>query len=51
MLKRALDIAEVALAAPTAEAASRAFFSAAGVLGASYLQTRLYSRPIRPLTS
>jgi LuxR family transcriptional regulator, quorum-sensing system regulator BjaR1 len=51
MLKRALSIAEPALAADTPEGASAGFFSAASGLGASYLQTRLYRRPVAPLTS
>lgn len=51
MLKRALSIAEAALSADTPEAASAGFFGAVRGLGASYLQTRLYRRPITPLTS
>jgi DNA-binding CsgD family transcriptional regulator len=51
MLARALTVAEGALAAPTAEAASEAFFTALSPFGATYLQTRLYRRPIAPLTS
>ena len=51
MLTRALRVAEGALAAETAEAASRALFSALSDLGATYLQTRLYHRPMAPLTS
>jgi len=51
MLSRALTIAQDAVAASTPQAASEAFFSAAGALGASYLQTRLYRRPLTPLTS
>ena len=51
MLKRALSIAEAALSAETAEAASASYFGAVAELGASYLQTRLYRRPIAPLTS
>lgn len=51
MLKRALSIAEAALSASTPEAASAGFFAALGDVGASYLQTRLYQRPIVPLTS
>jgi LuxR family quorum sensing-dependent transcriptional regulator len=51
MFTRALKVAEGALAAETAEAASSAFFSAIADLGATYLQTRLYHRPLAPLTS
>ncbi|MDB5425983.1 MAG: hypothetical protein JWQ29_3399 [Phenylobacterium sp.] len=51
MLMRALDLAESALLADSAEAASSAFYEAMTELGASYLQTRLYRRPIAPLTS
>lgn len=51
MLKRAMDIAEAALAAPTPAAASEGFFAALSDIGASYLQTRLYRRPLTPLTS
>ena len=48
---RALDLAESSLLADSAEAASSAFYEAMTGLGASYLQTRLYCRPIAPLTS
>ncbi|WP_337187179.1 helix-turn-helix domain-containing protein [Phenylobacterium sp.] len=51
MLTRALDIAGTALTAPTPEAASEGFFAALSHIGASYLQTRLYRRPLVPLTS
>lgn len=51
MLQRALAIAEAALSAPTPQAASEGFFSALNNLGASYLQTRIYRRPVAPLTS
>jgi len=51
MLMRALDLAESALLADTAEGASTAFYEAMTKLGASYLQTRVYRRPIAPLTS
>ncbi|WP_293676459.1 LuxR C-terminal-related transcriptional regulator [uncultured Phenylobacterium sp.] len=51
MLKRAMSFADGALAAATPEAASEAFFGALSDLGASYLQTRLYRRPLLPLTS
>lgn len=51
MLARALGIAEAALSAPTPEAASHGFFASLSDIGASYLQTRLYRRPIVPLTS
>ena len=48
---RALDLAESSLLAESSEAASSAFYEAMTGLGASYLQTRLYRRPITPLTS
>ena len=51
MLTRALALAETSLAASSAEAASTAFHAAMTSLGASYLQTRVYRRPIVPLTS
>jgi len=51
MLKRALAIAEDAMSAPTPQAASEGFFAALGGMGASYLQTRIYRRPVVPLTS
>lgn len=51
MLTRALALAETSLAATSAEAASTAFHAAMTSLGASYLQTRVYRRPIVPLTS
>ena len=51
MLKRALDIAETALTATTPEAASDGFFTSLSDIGASYLQTRIYRRPMTPLTS
>ena len=51
MLKQAMSVAETALSAATAEDASRAFFGALGDLGATYLQTRVYRRPLAPLTS
>ena len=51
MLKRALEIAEAAITAPTPEAASEGFFASLGDLGASYLQTRIYRRPLTSLTS
>lgn len=51
MLKRAMEIAEAALAAPSPEAASEGFFAALSDIGVSYLQTRLYRRPLTPLTS
>lgn len=51
MLQRAMDIAEAALAAPTPQAASTGFFNALREVGATYLQTRLYRRPLAPLTS
>jgi LuxR family quorum sensing-dependent transcriptional regulator len=42
---------ESVLAADTPEAASRRFFEALAPLGATYLQTRIYRRPLAPLTS
>jgi LuxR family quorum sensing-dependent transcriptional regulator len=52
MLMRAMEFADAALAAPTAEAASEAFFAAAAAgVGATYLQTRRYRRPRASLTS
>ena len=51
MLTRALALAETSIRAVTAEAASTAFFVAMADVGASYLQTRVYRRPIVPLTS
>ncbi len=51
MLSRMLALAEPALAAPDAAAASRAFFAALEPLGATYLQTRAYRRPSARLTS
>jgi len=51
MFRQALRIAETALSAETPEAASACLFAAAADLGATYLQTRLYRRPIVPLTS
>ena len=50
MLIRALDLAQTALRAGTAEDASAAFYDAMTGLGASYLQTRVYRRPLAPLT-
>jgi LuxR family quorum sensing-dependent transcriptional regulator len=46
-----MGLAEPALDAPSPETASEGFFAAASTVGASYLQTRLYRRPIVPLTS
>lgn len=51
MLIQAMDFAQAALAAETPEAASEAFFRAVEPVGASYLQTRLYRRPLTALTS
>jgi len=51
MLMRALDLAQTALRAETTEGASAAFYEAMTRLGASYLQTRVYRRPLAPLTS
>lgn len=39
------------MTAETPQAASEGFFAALGDVGASYLQTRLYRRPLTPLTS
>lgn len=39
------------LDAPTPQDASLRFFNAARAVGATYIQTRLYRRPTRPLTS
>lgn len=50
MLDDALALAESALSAPSAEAASLAFHAIAIRHGASYLQTRLYRRPQARLT-
>lgn len=46
-----MQLAEPALQATTAEAASDRFFAAASAHGATYLQTRLYRRPADRLTS
>jgi LuxR family quorum sensing-dependent transcriptional regulator len=51
MLTRAMEFADAALSAPTAEAASEAFYAAAADAGATYLQTRRYRRPRVGLTS
>lgn len=51
MLTRAMELAETALSAPTAQAASEAFYAAATRAGATYLQTRRYRRPRAGLTS
>ncbi|TPN80833.1 helix-turn-helix transcriptional regulator [Mesorhizobium sp. CU2] len=51
MLSRLMTHVEGAYAAPTAEDASVAFFTAMQDFGASYLQTRLYRRPTSILTS
>ncbi|MBX9745675.1 MAG: hypothetical protein K2X34_02155 [Hyphomonadaceae bacterium] len=51
MLREALDFAEHALAADDARAASERFFEAAEAAGATYIQTRLYRRPVERLTS
>ena len=51
MLTHALRLTESALAATTAEDASAAFHASMSTLGATYLQTRLYRRPVTPLTS
>ncbi|MCZ2105739.1 MAG: LuxR C-terminal-related transcriptional regulator [Burkholderiales bacterium] len=49
--QQALRLADDALAATTAEEASTCFFAAARRIGATYLQTRLYRRPLARLTS
>lgn len=51
MLSQTLTYAEAALQAADAEQASVRFFEAAKQVGASYIQTRLYQRPPRRLTS
>jgi LuxR family quorum sensing-dependent transcriptional regulator len=51
MLPQFMSLAESALGAESPEAASALFFESAGAFGASYLQTRLYRRPARSLTS
>jgi LuxR family transcriptional regulator, quorum-sensing system regulator BjaR1 len=50
MLSTILAQVDEVLAAPDAETASRAFFATVQPLGASYLQTRVYSRPAAALT-
>ncbi len=51
MLGRAIALAEDALAADDALQASERFFEATQMLGATYLQTRVYLRPTDRLTS
>ena len=51
MISQILSHAESALAAGTADDASLAFMAAARPYGASYLQTRVYRRPLGRLTS
>lgn len=51
MIDRAMRLAEPVLAADTPLAASLAFHERARDLGATYLQTRVYRRPARTLTS
>lgn len=51
VVSRALRLAEGALTAATPEEASTSFFEAASRIGATYLQTRLYRRPLARLTS
>ena len=51
MLSQTLAQIESVLAARTPEAASRRFFEALSPHGATYLQTRLYRRPLAALTS
>lgn len=48
---QALRLADDVFTATTPEEASRRFFKAASRLGATYLQTRLYRRPVARLTS
>ncbi|MGV3490976.1 MAG: helix-turn-helix transcriptional regulator [Devosia sp.] len=48
---RVMQLADGALQATTAEEASTRFFAAAEAVGATYLQTRLYRRPMARLTS
>lgn len=51
MLSAPLSEIEDVLRAPTPDAASRAFFGVLARHGATYLQTRLYRRPMAALTS
>ena len=51
MLSQTLAEIESVLAAETPDAASRRFFDALSPFGATYLQTRIYRRPVAPLTS
>ena len=51
MLQQVLSFAEAALAADTPREASLRFFEAVRQSGASYIQTRLYRRPMQRLTS
>lgn len=51
MLARIMQLAEPALAANSANQASRAFFTSLEPYGATYLQTRHYLRPAATLTS
>jgi LuxR family quorum sensing-dependent transcriptional regulator len=51
MLDAILDLCDAALAADTPQAASAAFSDAARRQGATYLQTRVYRRPLKQLTS
>ena len=51
MLSQTLAEIESVLAADTPDAASRRFFDALSAFGATYLQTRVYRRPVAPLTS
>ncbi len=51
MIKKMMRLASGALQAETAEEASVRFFEAARRVGATYLQTRLYRRPMARLTS
>lgn len=51
MLSNMLSFAEEALRAPTPHEASLRFFEPLQRLGATYIQTRLYRRPVQRLTS
>ena len=51
MLDSILSLCEAALAADTPQRASAAFAEAAKAQGATYLQTRVYRRPLNKLTS
>ena len=51
MLSQTLAQIESVLVAQSPEAASQRFFEALSLHGATYLQTRLYRRPLAALTS